>query len=201
MKNKKEVSKISGENADEICSRIREESSGEAELLLGKAHKESERILFEASKSALAEAGAIFSAAEKESAENRERIFSTVSILKRRVDLEAKGLFIADVVEAVKREAESFRGNKDYVQFLREAVLEGIKIVDDKRPQVFYSHLDEAAISQISDLPVEFKKSDFGEIGVIVQSQDGRLLFDNRFSARLKRVYDEIYMKLLKEAF
>ena len=50
-------------------------------------------------------------------------------------------------------------------------------------------------------MPVEFKKSDFSEIGVIVQSQDGRLLFDNRFSARLKRAYDEIYMKLLKEAF
>jgi Archaeal/vacuolar-type H+-ATPase subunit E len=201
MKNKKEISKISAENADEICSRIREESSVEADLLLGKAHKERERILSEASKAARAEAGAILVVSEKESAENRERIFSTVSILKRRADLEARALFIADVIEVVKREAESFRGDKDYVKFLREAVLEGIKVVDEKRPQIFYSHLDEAAISQISDLPVEFKKSDFSEIGVIAQSQDGRLLFDNRFSARLKRAYDEIYMKLLKEAF
>ncbi len=201
MKSKKDVSKISGENAEEICSRIREESSEEAQLLLGKAHKERERILSEASREAQGRASAILAAAEKETARMKERIFSTVTMEKRRVQLEAKSLFIADVIAAVKRESENFRGNKDYVRFLREAILEGIKIVDDKKAQVFYSHLDEGLISQINDLPVEFKRSDFGEIGVIVQLQDGRLLFDNRFSARLKRAYDEIYMKLLKEVF
>lgn len=201
MNNKKDVSKINGENAQMICSRIREESSEEAEFLLGKAHKERERILSEASKEAQDRARAILLAAEKEVAQTRERIFSTVTMEKRRVDLEARSLFIADVIAGVKKEAESFRGSLDYVEFLRKAVLEGIKIVDDKKAQVFYSHLDEGAISQLNDLPMEFKKSDFGQIGVIVQSQDGRLLFDNRFSARLKRAYDEIYMKLLKEAF
>jgi vacuolar-type H+-ATPase subunit E/Vma4 len=201
MKNKRDVSKISGENAEEICSRIRGESSEEAEFLLGKAHKERERILSEASGQARARTQAILSAAEKETARTKDRIFSTVTMEKRRAYLEAKSLFIADVVAAVKREAEDFRGSKDYVKFLREAVLEGIKIVDDKKAQVFYSHIDEGPISQVSDLPAEFKKSDFGEIGVIVQSQDGRLLFDNRFSARLKRAYDKIYTKLLKEAF
>jgi vacuolar-type H+-ATPase subunit E/Vma4 len=201
VKSKKDVSKISGENAERICSRIGEESSEEAELLLGKAHKEKERILSEAFDEAQGKARAILLAAEKEAAQMRERIFSTVIMEKRRVSLEAKSLFIADVIAAVKREAESFRGSPDYVKFLREAILEGIKIVDDKKAQVFYSHFDEGAISQLNDLPAEFKKSDFGEIGVIVQSQDGRLLFDNRFSARLKRAYDETYMKLLKEAF
>jgi len=201
MKNKKDVSKVNGENAEMICSRISEESSEEAGLLLGKAHKERERILSEALREAQARTRAILLAAEKEVAQKRERIFSTVTMEKRRVALEAKSLFIADVIAAVKREAESFRGNNDYVKFLRDAVLEGIKIVDDKNAQVFYSHIDEGAISRIKDLPVEFKKGDFAEIGVMVRSQDGRLLFDNRFSARLKRAYDEIYMKLLKEAF
>lgn len=201
MKSKKDVSKINGKNAEEICSRIREESSEEAEFLLGKAHKERERILSEASKEAQGRARAVLSAAEKEIAQMRKRIFSTVTMEKRRVRLEAKSLFIADVIAAVNREAGNFRSGGDYVKFLREAILEGIKVIDDKKAQVFYSHLDEGVISRLSDLPAEFKKSDFGEIGVIVQSQDGRLLFDNRFSARLKRAYDEIYMKLLKEAF
>ena len=201
MKSKKDVLKISGENAEEICSSIREESSEEAELLLDKARKERERILSEASTEAQAQARAVFSAVEKEAAQMRGRMLSTITMEKRRVDLDAKSLFIADVITAVKKEAKSFRSGKDYLKFLRETILEGIKIVDDKSPQVFYSHLDEGAIAQLSDLSVEFKKSDFDEIGVIVQSQDGRLLFDNRFSARLKRNYDEIYIKLLKEAF
>lgn len=201
MKSKKDVSKINGKNANEICSKIREESSGEADLLLGKAHKERERVLSEAAREAGDRSRAILSAAEKDAAEKKERIFSSVTMEKRRIFLEAKSLFIADVITAVNKEAEKFRGDKDYAKFLKEAILEGIKIVDDKKAQVFYSHLDEGIISKLKDLPVEFKKSDFSEIGVIVQSQDGRLLFDNRFSARLKRAYDEIYMKLLKEAF
>jgi vacuolar-type H+-ATPase subunit E/Vma4 len=199
--NKKEIPKINSENADKICSRIREESSEEAQLLLGKAHKERERILLEASKEADARVQAILLAAEKEALQKKERIFSTVTMEKRRVALEAKSLFVENVLTAVKIKAQSFRGSPEYVKFLTDAVLEGVRIVDDKKARVFYSHLDEGVISRLKDMSVEFKKSDFSEIGVMVQSEDGRLLFDNRFSARLKRAYDEIYMKLLKEAF
>ena len=201
MKPKKEVLKTSSENAEEICSKIRDESSEEVQLILSKADKEKGRILAEASKGAESNAQAILSAAEKAMEQNRERIFSTVTMEKRRVRLEAESLFIDDVIAAVKREAENFRGSKDYVKFLREAILEGIKVVDSKKAQVFYSRLDEEAISQISDLSVKFKKSDFVDIGVMVQSEDNRLLFDNTFSAKLRRAHDEIYSKLLKEAF
>ncbi len=197
----KDASKIRSENAEKICSEISKESSEEAELLLGKARKEGERILSEASRAAKRRTDAILLDAEKETAGMKTRTFSTVTMEKRRISLEMKSLYIADVMAAVKREAENFRGQKDYAKFLREAILEGVKIVDDKKAQVFYSHFDEEAISQIKDLGVEFKKSDSGDIGLIVQSQDGRLLFDNRFSARLKRAYDGIYMKLIKEVF
>jgi len=201
MSAKEDTSKLNVVDAEKICSSINEESSQEAELLLVKANKERQRILSEASKEAGAQAQAILSAAEKEVAARREVLFSTVNMEKRRVYLEVKSLFVGDVIEAVKREAEKFRGEPGYAKFLREAILEGIKIVDDKKAQVFYSHLDEALIPRFSDLSVDFKRSDFGEIGVIVQSHDGKLLFDNRFSARLKRDYDEIYANLVKEAF
>ena len=199
---KRDVSKINSENAGEICSKIREESSEEAVLLLGRAHKERDRILSEAVFEAEREVRIILAAADERIAQKREKIFSVINMEKKRVSLEGRSLFVGDVMAVVKKEAENFRANsKDYAKFLREAILEGIGIVDDSKTQVFYSGLDEEAISREKDLPVEFKKADFKEIGVIVQSADGRLLFDNRFSARLKRAYDEIYVKLLKEAF
>ena len=202
MKNKTDVLKKNGENADKICSRIREESSQEEQVLLGKAHKEGERILSEAALEAERRSGTIFAAADEEMTQKKEKIFSVINMEKKRVNLEGRSLFVEDVIAAVNKEAGNFRANsKDYAKFLKEAILEGIDIVDDKRAQVFYSYLDEEAISHDMGLPVEFKKSDFKDIGVIVQSQDGRLLFDNRFSARLKRVYEEIHVKLLKEAF
>lgn len=198
---KRDISKINIENADEICSSIRDESSEEERILLGKAEKEKERILSEAAGEAKRQADAISSAAQKEIELIKEKIFSTVAMEKKRVSLEGKSLFASDVITAVNREAEKFRAGKDYTRFIRGAILEGIGVVDDEKAQVFYSHLDEAVISSIKDIPAEFKSSDFNEIGVIVQSRDGRLLFDNRFSARLKRAYDEIYIKLIKEAF
>jgi vacuolar-type H+-ATPase subunit E/Vma4 len=201
MKNKKEALEAHSDNAREICSRIREESSEEARFVVEKANKERERILSQAAEESQVKTKAILLAAQKEVEQRKERIFSTVTMEKRRVSLEAKSLFIADVITAVNGQAEKFRDSKDYVKFLRGAISEGVKIVDDKKAQVFYSHIDEGLIPQLSDLPVEFRKSDFREIGVMIQSQDGRLLFDNRFSARLKRAYDDIYMKLLKEAF
>jgi vacuolar-type H+-ATPase subunit E/Vma4 len=201
MKNKKEALEAHSDNAREICSRIREESSEEARFVVEKANKERERILSQAAEESQVKTKAILLAAQKEVEQRKERIFSTVTMEKRRVSLEAKSLFIADVITAVNGQAEKFRDSKDYVKFLRDAISEGVKIVDDKKAQVFYSHIDEGLIPQLSDLPVEFRKSDFREIGVMIQSQDGRLLFDNRFSARLKRAYDDIYMKLLKEAF
>jgi vacuolar-type H+-ATPase subunit E/Vma4 len=201
MMDKKDILKISGENADEICSKIKEDSFREEQLLLDKANKEKERILSEAVKEAERQTSACLFVAENEIARIRERIFSIVTMEKKRIFLEGKSLFVTDVFAAVKQEAENFRRNKDYAKFLKEAILEGIEIVGSSNAQVFYSYLDEGAISLVKDLPVEFKNSTFSEIGVIVQSQDGRLLFDNRFSARLKRSYDEIYMNLLKEVF
>jgi len=201
MINKKDILKINGKNADEICSKIREESFKEEQLVLDKANKEKERILSEAAKEAERQASACLFVADNEIAQIKERIFSAVTMEKKKITLNGKSLFIADVFAAVQQEAENFRRNKDYTKFLKEAILEGMEIVDSSKSQVFYSYLDEKAISSIKDLPVEFKKGAFSEIGVIVQSQDGRLLFDNRFSARFKRAYDEIYMKLLKDAF
>lgn len=201
MKHGRDISKLNNKDAGELCSRIREEASEEAELLLCKAEKERERILLTASEEARIKTQEILQAAEKDIAAGKDRIFSTINMEKKRIYLEAKSLFIANVIEAVKREAEIFRDNKDYIKFLRAAILEGIGIIDDKEAQVLYSRLDESRISQIDNLPVEFKVSDFNDIGVIVQSRDGRFLFDNRFPARLKRLYDEIYVKLLKEGF
>ena len=202
MKNKKDASKIKVENADKICLKIRDESSQEEQAILDKARKERERILSEAALDAEKQLKAIIAAADERIAQKRERILSIVNMEKKRVRLEGRDLFVEEVMAAVKKEAENFRANgKDYSKFLKEALEESIEVVDDKKAQVFYSQLDEEAISFAGSLQVELKKCDFKDIGVIVQSSDGRLLFDNTFTARLKRAYYDIYGKLLKEVF
>jgi vacuolar-type H+-ATPase subunit E/Vma4 len=52
-----------------------------------------------------------------------------------------------------------------------------------------------------TECSLKFNKADFSDLGVIVNSIDGRIMYDNRFLARLERVKEEVYMELLKESF
>ena len=200
MNNKDDVSKVNIDNADEICSKIKEESSEEAGSILAKAHKEKERLLFEASKAAQEQASRILQDNDEKIKNATEKAFSIINMEKRKISLEGKSLFVDDVIAAVKKEAENYRANANYEKFLKEAILEGVMIIGETNVQVFYSPLDEDLIARFKNIPVEFKKGSFLDLGVTVQSPDGRVSFDNTFSARLKRAYDEIYVNLLREA-
>jgi vacuolar-type H+-ATPase subunit E/Vma4 len=92
--------------------------------------------------------------------------------------------------------------------------MEGVRVIDTDAVDIVYSELDEKLMSDNfmqavqkachdtfnRDVSLRFIKSDFKDIGVIVQSGDARLMYDTRFSARLKRLHDDIYMALLKES-
>ncbi len=211
---KKNYSIINNENADEICARISEESGEDIQKILGKAHKERERILLEAGKEAQIKTSAIITQADKEIERLKENIFSTINMEKKKIILNMKNKFIEDVMAAVTEESKLFRSDKNYPEFFKKAVMEGLRIVDDPEAEVIYSSLDnnfvtaefkkEIIISARAkirpDISVDFKNTDYNDIGVIVQSKSGRVFFDNRFSARLKRAYEGVYVELLKGA-
>ncbi|MDP2923179.1 MAG: hypothetical protein Q8O30_05595, partial [Candidatus Omnitrophota bacterium] len=87
-------------------------------------------------------------------------------------------------------------------------------VIDEQKVDIFYSFLDEGIFSDVfikdiqeacrkkfrKDISLTFQKNDFKDIGVLANSADKRLMYDNRFLLRLKRMYDDIYMQLLKEA-
>lgn len=212
---KKKDYSLNGENADEICAKIKEEADEEVEFVLEKASKEKERILSEAAKDTREKSSAILAKTDREIERISEKIFSTVNIEKKRTVLDEKNRFIQDVFSAVREKAGNFHKDKSYPEFLKKAILEGLDVVDVPHTEIFYSFIDDDIVNNEfikdiensaqararKDISINFKREDFKDIGVIVQSQDGRLFFDNRFSARLKRIYDDLYMELLKEAF
>lgn len=207
--------KIDSENASEICAKIRNEADEESALLIEKAHKEKERIISEAYKEAQDKRASITAGAEEQIEKIKEKIFSTVNMEKKRIILSEKNKFIDDVISAVKKDAENFRPEKEYQEFLKDAIIEGVDVIDRPDIEIFYSFLDKGIINSSfkkdvesalqsghnTKFKIDYKESDFKGIGIIMQSKDGRLFFDNRFTARLKRFYEDIYMGLLREAF
>jgi V/A-type H+-transporting ATPase subunit E len=199
-------SKAKIEDTGEICRRIIEDATFQADFMLTRAEKEKSEILKEANQEAENKKKEILRKNEIDIEKIKQKIFSTLNLEKKKLFLEEKGRFIESIIEKVRETAMEFRKDPGYKKFLEKAVSEGVEVVGEKEAEVLYSGLDEKIIKDdfiknINGVALEFKKSDFKDIGVIVQSKDSRLIYDNTFSARFKRLYDEIYMDLLKGVF
>jgi|GEM_PF-398332 len=204
---------LNGDNADVICAKIRQDAENEVKILLDRAAREKAGIIKEAQTLAQKKAGDILRETDKEIEKSRERINSTLNLEKKRLLLEGKSRFVQSVFESVQRMADKLRDQPGYADRLQDWIIEGIKVIESDKVDLFYSFRDEhivndGFIKKIEDIckdtlkqsvSVKPCKGDFADPGVIVNSQDGRMMFDNRFSARLSRSYDQFYMELLKE--
>lgn len=201
-------------NAAQMCKRIEAESDAQAQDILSRAGKEAARILEEARKEADTNREALLRAADRALIKIRERIVSSINLEKKKVVMAEKDKFVKSVLQLVRQEAESFRENREYPVFLKKEISSGIAVMDNSSVEIYYSFLDDKLFTggfrkEIEDacrekikggVSLQFIKADFKDIGIIVQSKDGRLISDRRFLAFLKTSYDDIYMRLLKEA-
>lgn len=199
-------SKARIEDAGEICRKIVEDATAQADSILANARKEKSKILEEANQEAENKREEALRKNNIEIEKMKQKIFSTLNLEKKKLFLEEKGRFVEAVLENVKEEALKFRKDPGYKAFLEKAISKGVEIIGEEEVDVLYSALDEKIIKEdfiknIKGATFEFKKCDFKDIGVIVQSKDSRLIYDNTFSARFKRMHDDIYMDLLKGAF
>lgn len=195
--------KVKIEDAEEICKRIIEDAASQADAVLINAKKEKARILEEANIEAENKKKEILKKNEADIEKIKQKIFSTLNLEKKKLFLEEKSGFIKAVLEKAREMAVEFRKNPGYKKFLENAISEGVEVIGGGEIEVLYSGLDEKIIKEdlikdIKGVALKFKKSEFKDIGVIVQSLDSRLIYDNTFSARFKRLHDEIYMNLLR---
>jgi vacuolar-type H+-ATPase subunit E/Vma4 len=201
------------ENAGIISEKIRLEAEQQIADILNLAKKEAEILIEQAQKQAAAQKQKALRELENEIKTQEEKNLAALNLETKKIILQQKSALVEDIISAVKVQAESFRNLEDYKIFLKKCILQALSVVDDQNIDIFYSFKDEsifdhAFIGQLKDLAqkkirkdltLTFKKNDFEDIGIIAQSKDARLKYDNRFVSRLKRIYDDIYMELLKE--
>lgn len=202
------------ENAEAICARIDQDAADEARKILERAQAQAQQIVALAKEGSAANAEAARRRVDQEIEKDRDRLLSTLNLEKKRLALNGKQAFVEKVLAEVKACAGRWRQDRGYEAFLIEAVVEGIRVLDVPQVTVYYAAADahlftdefaralHARCSAVVHHPCEvaFDKSDFNDLGVIIHSRDGRMMYDNRFSARLDRMYDDMYMELLKEA-
>jgi vacuolar-type H+-ATPase subunit E/Vma4 len=202
------------ENADAICQKILEESDYQSSDIVARAQKEAGRILSEAKDDTEKKKDTILKQLDIDLIKIKEKVFSTLNIEKKKIELKEKTEFIGQILNNVRQKAESFRSASGYRNFLKSATVEGVGIIDKEEIDVFYSGIDEKVfsgefIAEIQNacrdkynrnFSLQFKRYDSSDVGILLQSRDGNLIFDNTFLARFKRKYEEIYMELLKSS-
>jgi vacuolar-type H+-ATPase subunit E/Vma4 len=215
---KKVLQQVSGDNADKLVRQIHEDAEAQIREIVGKQSKDANLIIQQAQIEAQRKKVAALAVVEKELEKFREKAHSALNLEKRRLQLEGKSSFVQAVIDEVKRGGEALRsspaGPQEYAEFLRQAIVEGALVVESEALEIFFSGEDKhivtpeftGAVTQLCsqalhlNCRLKMTQGDFKDTGVIVATQDGRMIFDNRFTARLGRIYDEIYSALLKEA-
>jgi len=210
----KSLGKINEENAQVICAKIAEEADDEIRSILEQGRKETGKIISQAEKVAEDKKQAILKDMAREIQKSREKILSSLNLEKKRLVFTEKDKFVQSVLAEVKKKSVGFRKDSAYPEFLKNAIVEGIKVIEEDKIEIYYSYLDEhlfnesfikhirSVCSEVlhKDCEVKFNKADFKDLGVIVNSTGGRMMYDNRFLSRMERAKEEIYMELLKES-
>ncbi len=200
------------ENTDLICEKINQEAEEEIKIILDKARLEAGNILVQAQREAESKKELILNELERDIQKSKEKIFSSLNLEKKRLVLTEKEMFVHAVLAELDKDFEEFRETGDYLDFLKKAVIEGIKVIGQNSAVIYYSFMDaryfsETFLAEVRKLcleagcAVKFNKAEFEDLGVIINSIDGRVMYDNRLSSRLARNKEEISGELLKKAF
>jgi len=172
----------------EISRRIQEEADSEVRNIIQQAQKKAEEILNAGQQQAASERAKKLADLEIAIKQMKERMFSSLNLEKRRIELKEKDKLIRDILASVSNKAKSFRTSEEYQNFLKESILEGILVLDKREVRVIYSFLDEAIFTEfflriLSDLVILF-----GNIlvilleGMVVGIQSLRLNYYEFFS-------------------
>ncbi len=200
-------------DAEEMCRQIADKAAAESKEIIDKARENADRISRQIRETAEKEAEQIIADADKETADMEEKTSAFLNMERKRILLREKGVFAQKVIEQVEEKAKNFRSNPAYPETLKRFIYEGQKVVAAGELIIFYSQKDREIFNDTfrqdvlsllkknnPGIAAEFREDEFDDIGIIVKSKDQRIGYDNRFAARLKRNYQKVYAKLIKEA-
>jgi len=196
---------VNAESASELIAQIRKKASAEAGEELKRAEAERAAILRKAKREAEQIESSLTEKAEKKTEMVRRRILSGVELQKKKAFLNARETLVQTVKDQVRKRLEKHRGSKAFEATLIRWIGEGVRaIASDKviihiapgEKGVLSSDLLKKCTTEAKnyglDVSFSIQESETDEGGVFLSSGDGRISYDNRFSARLTREEMEI---------
>ena len=199
-------------SSDILRREIQDQSQKESAELVEQAEREAKQILDRARSEAEKDRADILKKAETKADAVRKRILSGVHLDVKRQNLRTREEMISRLFQAVEERLNRFRKTKAYAASLKKLVIEGVLALDAKSIRILSGNVERKLLTEkmLSEVKkevhhhtgreVKLVRSDqvLPEGGVVLVSSDERMLFDHRFSARMRRIQNEMRLEVVK---
>ncbi len=197
---------------ERLSQAVLSEARTEAEQTMSEARAKADAIRRQAKDEAAAQQKAILERATQEAERIRRQAQATAEIQARMLRLERREKLLQSVFETACRQLPTVQQWKDYDQIafrlLREALVHlGASTAQVSADAATNRLLTEAALEAIArelKVKLQLKEPLAGGTGVIVQTEDGRMHYDNTLGTRLDRIQNTlrtaVYHILMGEA-
>ncbi len=194
------------ESSDIFKKEIQAQSKVEAGGILEQAEKEANHILDDAKKEAEKIKNGLLQKAGVQADGIRQRILSGVHLEINKRALQDREELISKLFQAVEEKISQFRQSDFYLPFLKKLVLEGIMALGGGKLIILPGEVEKKLLTKkvLSQIEKEVHEKYGGKVvlslsdqiltegGVVLESSDGNTRFDNRFSARIKRIENDM---------
>jgi len=188
------------ENIEALSRTLLAEAKTEAEQILADAKTKADAIRQRAQEQAAAERSQLLDRARLEAERNRGQAVATTQLKARTMELEHREKLLNNVFSTARQQLPSVQQWSDYdriaISLLREAIQQlsasDVLVRADKHTQKFLT--DKALKDIAKELKVTIKLGDPLEqgIGVIVETSDGHVMYDNTLETRISRLQNTL---------
>ncbi len=200
-------------DGEKLLEGIAEEARREAEKIREEAERQAEEIVRGAERRAKQSIAEAESRAEEQTETIRSRSRQRIEAERRRLRLEAEERLFSKAYDMLKGRLEKMKTSEEYPEILRQLIVEGalglgvaeakVNASTDERSLLGDALLAQAE-KELEALGMEVSlslsdKSPLDGQGVVVEDTDGRLSFNNRMDARMKRYATEIRRMIYQE--
>jgi len=188
------------ENVQALSRAVLSEARAEAEQILADARDKADAERQRAQEQAHAEGQEILERARREAEHVRSQCLAAAQLQARKLRLERREKLLDEVFDAARQRMSTIQQWTDYQQIVREWVRKSVtylgsdaaRIRADERTREI---LAAGALGELSaELNVQLQLEeplDHG-LGVVAETMDGHLKYDNTLEARLERWQDEL---------
>ena len=196
--------------------KILEDARGEIDSILSRARQQAEAKLNAARSEAAMLKKSVLAKARLEAEGKRVRILSAVELETRKAALLAREKLVEKVFQEARRRERQFRTSEGYWNQLKELIAEGVLSLDRPEAEVLIGTEDDLRSGKAMATEIENHLRDKysrrvkitlrpelpgDEPGAVVRSPDGRLIFNNTYSAREARTRPELRRMIYEQLF